>query len=208
VLFAVVAPALRISPSLAQAPSESAAAPTPCPTAAESAAPSASAAAVGVGGAAAEATESAIPEASGSPGPTPCPTPIDLAPYLTAEITLVNLASVTITADVLIVDPDTKQSQSLATQTLDPQGFVSEKVLPLPYTVEFTKAGAEEPYASCTVTMSDVQIYDFAALDDAVAVSLRGATPTDPDELWVDTSSLCRPQPSSEQSSQPSAGAS
>ena len=121
---------------------------------------------------------------------------------------MVNLSSVTIKLDVLIVDPDTKQSQSLASQDVDPQGFVSEKVLPLPYTIEFTKHGDEMPYASCTVNMTDVQIFDFAALDDAVAVDLRGATPTDaasfdPNELWTDTSSLCCPAPSA--SSEPSA---
>jgi hypothetical protein len=215
-LFAAVAPTLGGAAAVAQSPSESAAAPTPCPTAAaESAAPSASAVAIGVGGAAAVvhvagpdvvisevsqsgATESAIPEASGTPGPSPCPTPIDLAPYLTAELTMVNLASVTINLDVLIIDPDTKQRQSLATQDVEPQGFVSEKVLPLPYTIEFTKQGDELPYASCTVNMTDVQAFDFAALDDAVAVDLRGAAPTDlasfdPNELWTDTSSLCQP---------------
>ncbi len=147
-----------------------------------------------------------MPEASGSPGPAPCPTPIDLAPYLTAELTLVNLASVAITVDVLVVDPDTKQSQSLATQTVDPQGYVSQKVLPLPYTIQFTKAGADTPYATCTLNMTDVQAFDFAALDDAVAVELRGATPTDPDELWVDTSSLCKPAPSSSASPGPAEG--
>ena len=144
----------------------------------------------------------------GSAGPAPCPTPIDLAPFLTAQLTMVNLSSVTIKLDVLIVDPDTKQSESLATQDVDPQGFVSQKVLPLPYTIEFTKTGDETPYASCTVNMTDIQIFDFAAIDDAVAVTLRGATPSDPasfdpNELWTDTSSLCRPAPSA--SSGPSA---
>jgi hypothetical protein len=208
VLFAVAAPALSSRPSLAQSPSESAAAPTPCPTAVESAAASPSAAALGVGGLAAEATDGAVPESSGSPGPTPCPTPIDLAPFLTAELTMVNLSSGAITLDVLVIDPDTKQSQSLATQTVDPQGFVSEKVLPLPYTIQFTKAGAPAPYATCTVNMTDVQVFDFAAIDDAVAVELRGATPSDADELWTDTSSLCTPAPTASPSSEPSSGAS
>jgi hypothetical protein len=193
VLFAVSAPTLASGSGLTASPTEPAASPTPCPTAAESAAPSESAAALSAGGAAAETA--AVPETSASPGPEPCPTPIDLAPYLTAELTFVNLSSGTVTVDVLLIDPDTKQSQTLATQTVEPQGFVSEKVLPLPYTVNFTKAGAEAPYASCTVNITDVQIFDFAALDDAVAVDLRGATPSDPAELWVDTSSLCRPAP-------------
>src|SRR4051794_10670702 len=212
VLFAIVVPTIGGGIALAQSPSESPAAPTPCPTPAESSAPSASAAAeIGVRGAAAGATEAAVPESSTAPGPSPCPTPIDLSPYLTAQLTMVNLSSVTINLNVLIVDPDTKQSQSLATEDVDPQGFASEKVLPLPYTIEFTRQGEKAPYASCTVSMSDVEVYDFAALDDAVAVDLRGAVPSDaasfdPNELWTDTSSLCLPaaSASSEPSPEPS----
>jgi hypothetical protein len=59
------------------------------------------------------------------------------------------------------------------------------------YDLEFRQPAASKTGQICTIELGDADAYTFVAIDGAVAVSRAGEAPTEADELFVATSSLC-----------------
>jgi hypothetical protein len=160
--------------------------------------PAASQAAVATPGA--EASPSASPSAS-LPSPTaeatPRPRPsldVDLeevAAYLTAGITLLDLAETAVAVDVSYLDPSSGEPFPVGTYTLEPEEQLSNSVPPGTYELTFHQP-ASSTGAACTIEVGETDTYVFASLGDAVAVTRAGETPGDATELFIATSSLCR----------------
>jgi hypothetical protein len=130
----------------------------------------------------------------GSPGPAGSPSsePIDISAYLTVRLSVVNLAEVPVDVVVSLVDTSTGDVTQLITLVLEPLDFESQKVPPNVFDVVFTVRGSATALASCRMQVENDDSLDFAALDDAVAVSKRGYVPADRSELFVATSTLCK----------------
>ena len=128
---------------------------------------------------------------------TPRPRPsleVDLeevAAYLTAAITLLDLADEDLAVDVLYVDSSGGAPFPVGTYTLEPQEQSTNAVPPGVYELTFRQPSTATSGATCTIEVGETDGYVFAALGDAIAVTRTGATPTDAAELFVATSSLC-----------------
>lgn len=148
---------------------------------------------------AASSTEPEPSEAAPSPTieATPRPRPsleVDLeevAAYLTAAITLLDLADEDLAVDVLYVDSSGGAPFPVGTYTLEPQEQSTNAVPPGVYELTFRQPSTATSGATCTIEVGETDGYVFAALGDAIAVTRTGATPTDAAELFVATSSLC-----------------
>ena len=168
-----------------------AAVPSSAPTASPARSPSSTA----TPAASAIETPSAAPA---SPAPSPRVRPslaIDLAEldaYLTSSITLIDLAETDLAVTVAYVDPDSGDSASLGTYTLESMDQMTHSVPPGTYRLDFRQPADSPAGPSCTIEIADADGYVFAAVDDAVAIGRTGTTPTDARELFVATSSLCQ----------------
>jgi hypothetical protein len=121
---------------------------------------------------------------------------IDLAEldaYLTSSITLLDLADDDLAATVTYLDPGSEASVALGTYTLGSMDQMTNSVPPGTYRLDFRQPPDSTTGPSCTIEIADAEGYVFAAVEDAVAISRTGTTQTDARELFVATSSLCRP---------------
>jgi hypothetical protein len=134
------------------------------------------------------------PSSSGSPvkSPAPCPTPIDISSILTAELTVLNVATKPVHLVVGILNPDDGTTFPVIDEVLGANNSVERNAPPSIYELEFTAEGAATAFATCRLTVADGEAYDFVAAEDLVTVLKRGAEPSDPAEIFVDTSTLCR----------------
>lgn len=132
-----------------------------------------------------------------TPPPSRRPRPsldVDLAEldaYLTSTITLVDLADEDLEVVVTYVDPGSETPFPLGVYTLESMDQITNDAPPGTYTLEFHQPAGSTSATSCTFEIADAEGYIFAALGDAVAITTTGAQPTDADELFVATSSLC-----------------
>lgn len=147
-----------------------------------------------------EPTSSASPSAS-TPAPTaestPRPRPsldVDLdevAAYMTAGITLLDLAETAVAVDVTYLDPTSGDPFPVGTYTLESQEQLSNSVPPGVYELTFRQPASSASGETCTIEVGETDTFVFAALGDAVAVARADQTPTDAAELFIATSSLC-----------------
>jgi len=167
-----------------------------CSGAAGGAGPSAVPAASAAASPVPSATEAAS-AAPASAGPSPKAKPsleIDLADigeFLTAGITLLDLADTDLAVTVTYIDPGSGDSVGLGTYTLGPDDHLSNSVPPGTYRLDFRQPPDSTTGPTCTIEVGDTDAYSFVAVTGAVAVSRAGLTPTDARELFVATSSLC-----------------
>lgn len=164
------------SPTLAPTPTPS---PTPSPTPAPTPGPT--------------AAPTASTEVSASPDPntTPEPTVIDLAPYLTSEITVVNLAASKLSLTVTILATDGPDEYELGTFEVQPEQVTTQAVVPTRYRLDFALAGGGGSEA-CTIDVGDGEQLQFAVIEDGIVLASNGPEPADPAEMLVLTSSRCR----------------
>ncbi|HWH24183.1 MAG TPA: hypothetical protein VNW68_04715, partial [Candidatus Limnocylindria bacterium] len=120
------------------------ASPSPPPTASPTSPPSSPTPTV-VPPPTAEPTPSAEPTTTRTlaPGETPAPTPIDLLPFLTSEVTVVNLGDATLDVSVTLVDPESADEFELGTYALAPLQVISQSVPPARFRLDFDYAGAD-----------------------------------------------------------------
>jgi len=137
----------------------------------------------------------AVPSPTTEATPRPRPSlEVDLeevAAYLTASITLLDLADEGLAVDVLYVDSSGGAPFPVGTYTLEPQEQSTNAVPPGVYELTFRQPSTATSGATCTIEVGETDGYIFAALGDAIAVTRTGGTPTEAAELFVATSSLC-----------------
>jgi hypothetical protein len=131
------------------------------------------------------------PAPSTSPKPRPSIDQADLDAFLTASITLVDLADDDVAVTVAYLDPDSGEPFDLGTYTLAPLDQQTNQVPPGVYRLEFRQPASTTTGSMCTIELGDAEAYTFAAIDGAVAIARSGEAPTDAKELFVATSSLC-----------------
>lgn len=139
----------------------------------------------------ATASPTAEPAPSKSPKALPSIDQAELDAYLTASITLIDLADDDLAVTVSYLDPDSEESIDLGTYALESMEQSTNQVPPGTYRLDFRQPASAATGPTCTIEIGDADNYVFAAVPDAVAVSRTGVKPKDARELFVSTSSLC-----------------
>ena len=130
------------------------------------------------------------PTPTPDPAATPRPTAVDIAPYLTSEVTVVNLADAALSLTVALLDPDTDEEYVVGTFDVQPNQVTTQSVIPALFRLDFAYAG--NVVGSCSVNIADGEQLQFAAIAAGIVMTTNGAEPEDPSEMLVATSSRCR----------------
>lgn len=127
-----------------------------------------------------------------APGETPAPTPIDLAPFLTAEVTVVNLGEGPLAVTVTLLDPESTDEYEVGVLEIQPLQVTSQAVLAFRYRLEFEYPdGSPADGGTCIINIFKGDEIQFAVLERGGVIT-AGAEPDDPAELVIATSSRCR----------------
>jgi hypothetical protein len=136
------------------------------------------------------------PPTAGPPTPTPDPnatptaTALNLVPYLTAEVTAINLAAQPVTVTITLVDPDSAEEYQVGTFHLAPEQVTSQLIVPTRFRLDFEIDGTE--VATCTIDIADGEQLQFAVIETGAVMTSNGPQPEDPADLVVATSSRCQ----------------
>jgi hypothetical protein len=165
--------------------------PTPSPTPTPTLAPTPSATPTPTPTLAPTPTAVAEPTPTPDPNATPEPTPIDLLPFLTAELTVVNLAEEQVALTVTLLDPESTDEYELGTFELEPLQVTTQSVIPARFRLDFGFAGGASA-GTCTIDIEDGDQVQFAIIETGIAITTSGTEPADPAELVVTTASRCQ----------------
>ena len=173
-------------------PSLSASGPTTAPSAASaipaSPAPVASTAPESL--APVEATASA---ATGSARPRPSIDPAELAAFLTARITVFDVADADLAVTVSYVDQTSGKVTALGTYPLGTLEQLTNAVAAGRYVLDFRLPAGAASGPRCTIDIADKEAVRFvAASADAIAVTRTGTRPKTAADLLVSSSPLCK----------------
>jgi hypothetical protein len=141
----------------------------------------------------AEPTVTAEPTPEGTPDPnaTPAPTRLDVLPFLSSEITIVNLIDdSSISVAVLLLDPESDDSYTLGEFGLQALQVTAQAVAPTRYLLHFY-LGAGFLIDSCVIDIAEAEQIQFAVVESGVLVTTSGPEPADAAEMVVSTSSRC-----------------
>jgi hypothetical protein len=128
-----------------------------------------------------------------APAGTPAPSGrSDILSYLSASITLVDLANTDIAVTVTYVDPASGQSAALGSFSLRSFDQISRLIPVGPYRLDFRQPAQSATGPRCTVVVSKGDAYTFAAVSNAIAIQRAGSQPTTGSDLFVATSPLCK----------------
>lgn len=111
---------------------------------------------------------------------------------MTSSITLLDLADDDLVVTVTYIDPASGDAFALGIYPLGSMARLTNSVPPGTYRLDFRQPPDSASGPSCTIEVGDADAYVFVAVQDAVAISRTGTTPTDARELFVATSSLCQ----------------
>jgi hypothetical protein len=168
------------------------AAPTPGPTASPRPSPSGTPASTPEASARGESTSPATTAGASRAGATPSGTPIDIAPFLTARVSVVDLGTAAVDLDVALLGDDGALTSVLQVH-LEPFDAHAQSVVPATYQLTWTFAGGSAPKTVCRLKIDDGEVVHFAVLSKLVTVTRDGETPTSGTDLLVGTSPLCGP---------------
>jgi hypothetical protein len=132
-----------------------------------------------------------LPTRTLAPGETPDPTAIDLAPFLTAELTVVNLEDDPLAVTVTILDPESTDEYEVTTIDIAPLQVTAQAVFPARYRLDFAYPGASGSAGVCVIDVAEQEEVQFAMLSRGGVIT-AGTEPDDPAELAIATSSRCR----------------
>lgn len=164
------APTVAVTPVPTPAPTP---APTPSPTARRTFPP----------------TPSPAPTRTLAPGETPRPSPIEIASFLTAQLTLLNFADGAVDIVVDLSDEESGQGGNVATFRLEPFELVDQGIPAGTYRIVITRTGATAE--TCRLTVADGDGFRFVVFPEGTAVMVAGETAESWDELVLSTSSVC-----------------
>ncbi|HWH37009.1 MAG TPA: hypothetical protein VNT28_04455 [Candidatus Limnocylindrales bacterium] len=141
----------------------------------------------------ATASPSPPPAVTPTPDPdaTPTPTPLDILPFLTSEITVVNLAEQQLALTVTLLDPESSDEFALGTYEVEPLQVTTQSIVPTRFRLEFAFTGGGSA-GTCTIDVGDGEQIHFAVIETGVALVSSTGEPADPAELVVATSSRCQ----------------
>jgi hypothetical protein len=121
---------------------------------------------------------------------------VDVAPYLTSDITVVNLGDTTLSLTVALLDPESPQEFVIGTFEIQPEQVNSQAIIPALFRLDFGYSGVDDA-GSCTITIGDGEQLQFAVLPGGIAITSNGPEPADPAEMLVATAPRCQPEPGS-----------
>jgi hypothetical protein len=124
------------------------------------------------------------------PDDTPGPTLPDLAPYLTAGLSMVNISDSDIDVILELVDNDSGTKVVVVRGSLGQAGSSERKVPRGTYVLTFTPK-ATGVAAVCTFSMDDEDAIEFVALRDHIVVTKSGFSPATGADIDIATSRLC-----------------
>ena len=133
------------------------------------------------------------PTVEGSPGPTGTGLEdVDLRPYLTAGLSVLNLADDTITLTARLVNTDTNEEFSVGDYSALPEQSATQQLIPARYHLIFSyPEGSSAVGGECTIDVGDTDAIQFVAVNNGLVVIKNGVEPTDTAEAVITTSSLC-----------------
>ena len=125
------------------------------------------------------------------PDATPRPTAVDIAPYLTSEVTILNLGDAPLGVTVTLLDPDSTDEFTIGTFHLEPSQVTSQSIIPALFRLDFGLTGVDDA-GTCEITVGEAEQIQFAVVPTGIVMATNGAEPTDPAEMLVATSSRCQ----------------
>ena len=140
-----------------------------------------------------EPTEILTPEPTRTlaPGETPDPTAIDLAPFLTAELTVVNLDDAPLAVTVKFLDPESNEEFEVTTIDVAPLQLTAQAVPPARYRLEFDYPGNSAAAGVCVIDIAEEEEVKFAMLARGGVIT-TDTEPEEPAEMAITTSARCR----------------
>jgi hypothetical protein len=131
------------------------------------------------------------PTPTPDPNATPRPTPIDVAPFLTSEVTILNLGDAPLGVTVTLLDPDSTEEFTIGTFHLEPGQVTSQSIIPALFRLDFGTNGVDD-VGSCDITIGEAEQIQFAVVPSGIVMATNGVEPTDAAEMIVATSSRCQ----------------
>lgn len=128
------------------------------------------------------------PQRTLAPGETPTASPIDVAAFLTAKLSVVNLTDEHVNVSVDIFSDGANQG-TVAKVDLEPYGSVFQAVPEASYAVTFTR-GTADP-VTCLMAVVEGGELGFTLVGTDIMVFDPAVGPTTPDDLFVETSARC-----------------
>jgi hypothetical protein len=116
---------------------------------------------------------------------------VDVAPFLTSDITVVNLGDGPLGLTVTLLDPDSAEEFTIGTFRLEPEQVTSQSIVPALFRLDFGYSGVNDA-GTCTITIGDGEELQFAVIPQGIAITSNGPEPADPAEMVVATSSRCQ----------------
>ncbi|MBI2846045.1 MAG: hypothetical protein HYX86_05810 [Chloroflexi bacterium] len=157
--------------------------PTPTPTVTPTATPTNTA----------TPTETPTPSATATPLSEVTATPtIDFSEFLTAEISIANLADDTLEVALSWIDPETGSVQPAATFTLKSFQITSQAIFPGRFQLDFAYLSGATAVGTCTLEVVSGDLYQFVAVSEGIAIYREGQEPQSGEDLFVATSYLCQ----------------
>lgn len=136
------------------------------------------------------------PTPTPDPNATPRPTAVDVAPYLTSEVTVVNLGDAPLALTVSLLDPDSDDTYTIGTFELQPNQVTTQAVIPALLRLDFGFTGVDDA-GSCAITIEDGEQLQFAVVAGGIVMTSSAGEPEDSAEMIVATSSRCEAEPDS-----------
>jgi hypothetical protein len=133
------------------------------------------------------------PTPTPDPNATPRPTAVDIAPYLTSQVTVVNLADTPLSLTVALLDPDSTQEYVIGTFEVQPDQVTTQSVIPALFRLDFDYSEGASA-GSCSINIADGEQLQFAAISTGIVMTSNGTEPDDPAEMLVATSTRCQAQ--------------
>ena len=138
-------------------------------------------------------TPQATPAGTPDPNATPAPTKLDILPFLSSEMTILNLADQELSVTATLIDPDNGEEFVVGTFELSPLQVTSQAVVPTRLRLDFDfPGGGDADAGTCTIDVENEEEIQFAAIAGGVAITTGAIEPADPAELLVATASRCQ----------------
>ena len=131
------------------------------------------------------------PTPTPDPLATPRPTPIDIAPFLTSEVTILNLGDAPLGVTVTLLDPDSTDEFTIGTFHLEPGQVTSQSIIPALFRLDFGWSGVDD-VGTCDITIGEAEQIQFAVVPTGIVMATNGVEPADAAEMIVATSSRCQ----------------
>jgi hypothetical protein len=135
------------------------------------------------------------PAGTPDPNATPRPTPVDVLPFLSAEVVVVNLADRELSLTVALLDPDSDAEFVVGTFDLQPEQVTAQAVVPTIFRLAFALDGGSS--SSCIIEIGEGEQVQFAVVAGGIAITSSLGEPADVAEMLVATSSRCQAEAAS-----------